>query len=149
MASAAELDRSHHLHPFTSVPGLLRDGATVIRRGHGVIIEDDRGRELIDAAAGLWCVNVGHGRREIVDAVAKQMNELAFFHTFNGMTNEPIAKLSARVLGYAPSAMRRVFFGNSGSDANDTAIKLVTLYNNLRRKSKRRRSSLGGVAIMA
>jgi L-2,4-diaminobutyrate transaminase len=139
MASAAELDRSHHLHPFTSMPGLLRDGATVIRRGHGVIIEDDRGRELIDAAAGLWCVNVGHGRREIVDAVAKQMNELAFFHTFNGMTNEPIAKLSARVLGYAPSAMRRVFFGNSGSDANDTAIKLVTLYNNLRRKEQKKK----------
>ena len=73
MASAAELDRSHHLHPFTSVPGLLRDGATVIRRGHGVIIEDDRGRELIDGAAGLWCVNVGHGREEIIAAIEKQM----------------------------------------------------------------------------
>jgi L-2,4-diaminobutyrate transaminase len=139
MTSAAELDRSHHLHPFTSVPGLLRDGATVIRRGNGVIVEDDRGRELIDAAAGLWCVNVGHGRREIVDAVAKQMNELAFFHTFNGMTNEPIAKLSARVLDCAPAGMRRVFFGNSGSDANDTAIKLVTLYNNLRKKEQKKK----------
>ena len=124
MTSVIELDRTHHLHPFTSVPGLLREGPTIIRRGRGVIIEDDRGRELIDAAAGLWCVNVGHGRREIVDAVAEQMNALAFFHTFNGMTNEPIAKLSARVLDHAPSSMRRVFFGNSGSDANDSAIKL-------------------------
>jgi L-2,4-diaminobutyrate transaminase len=139
MASAAELDRLHHLHPFTSMPGLLRDGATVIQRGQGVIVQDDRGRELIDAAAGLWCVNVGHGRREIVDAVAKQMKELAFFHTFNGMTNEPIAKLSARVLDCAPSGMRRIFFGNSGSDANDTAIKLVTLYNNLRRKEQKKK----------
>jgi L-2,4-diaminobutyrate transaminase len=139
MASAAELDRSHHLHPFTSVPGLLRDGAMVIRRGHGVIIEDDRGRELIDAAAGLWCVNVGHGRREIVDAIAEQMNELAFFQTFNGMTNEPVAKLCARVLDHAPSNMRRVFFGNSGSDANDTAIKLVTLFNNLRGKEEKKK----------
>jgi L-2,4-diaminobutyrate transaminase len=139
MASAAELDRSHHLHPFTSVPGLLRDGVTVIRRGHGVIIEDDRGRELIDAAAGLWCVNVGHGRREIIDAVAEQMNTLAFFHTFNGMTNEPVAKLSARVLDHAPSNMRRVFFGNSGSDANDTALKLVTLFNNLRGQEQKKK----------
>jgi L-2,4-diaminobutyrate transaminase len=139
MASAAEQDRSHHLHPFTSIPGLLRDGATVIRRGHGVIVEDDRGRELIDAAAGLWCVNVGHGRREIVNAVVEQMNALAFFHTFNGMTNEPVAKLSARVLDHAPSNMRRVFFGNSGSDANDTAIKLVTLFNNLRGKAEKKK----------
>jgi L-2,4-diaminobutyrate transaminase len=139
MRSAAELDRTHHLHPFTSVPGMLRDGPTVIRRGHGVIVEDDRGRELIDAAAGLWCVNVGHGRREIIDAVAKQMSELAFFHTFNGMTNEPVAKLSARILGHAPAAMRRVFFGNSGSDANDTAIKLMTLYNNLRGKKEKKK----------
>jgi L-2,4-diaminobutyrate transaminase len=139
MASIAELDRTHHLHPFTSVPGLLREGATVISRGHGVIIEDNRGRELIDAAAGLWCVNVGHGRKEIVDAVAKQMSQLAFFHTFNGMTNEPVAKLSARVLNHAPATMRRVFFGNSGSDANDTAIKLVTLYNNIRGKREKKK----------
>ncbi len=139
MASIAELDRTHHLHPFTSVPGLLREGATVISRGHGVIIEDNRGRELIDAAAGLWCVNVGHGRREIVDAVAKQMSELAFFHTFNGMTNEPVAKLAARVLNRAPATMRRVFFGNSGSDANDTAVKLVTLYNNIRGKREKKK----------
>jgi L-2,4-diaminobutyrate transaminase len=139
MTAVVELDRTHHLHPFTSVPGLLREGATIIRRGHGVIIEDDRGRELIDAAAGLWCVNVGHGRSEIIEAVARQMSELAFFHTFNGMTNEPIAKLSARVLEHAPSTMRRVFFGNSGSDANDTAIKLVTLYNNLRGKEEKKK----------
>jgi L-2,4-diaminobutyrate transaminase len=139
MRSSAELDRTHHLHPFTSVPGLMSDGPTVIRRGHGVIVEDDRGRELIDAAAGLWCVNVGHGRREIVDAVAEQMNRLAFFHTFNGMTNEPVAKLSARVLRHAPATMRRVFFGNSGSDANDTAVKLVTLYNNLRGKERKKK----------
>jgi L-2,4-diaminobutyrate transaminase len=139
MGSLSELDRTHHLHPFTSVPGLLRDGPTVIRRGHGVIVEDDRGRELIDAAAGLWCVNVGHGRSEIIEAVAEQMKQLAFFHTFNGMTNAPVAELSARILKRAPANMRRVFFGNSGSDANDTAIKLVTLYNNLRGKREKKK----------
>jgi L-2,4-diaminobutyrate transaminase len=128
MASAA----AGRLAPPASVhvsAGLLRDGATVIRRGRGVIVKNDRDRESIEAAVGLWCVNVGHGCREIVHAAAKQMNELAFFHIFNDVTNEPIAKLSA--LG--------VFFGNSGSDANYTAIKQVALYNDVRgRKEKRK-----------
>jgi L-2,4-diaminobutyrate transaminase len=139
LSSIGEMDRSSHLHPFTSVPGLLHDGPLVIRRGKGVIVEDERGRELIDAAAGLWCVNVGYGRDEIVSAVAEQMNRLAFSHTFNGMTHEPVAKLSAHILTRAPSGMRRVFFGNSGSDANDTAIKLVVLYNNLRGKRQKKK----------
>ena len=138
MASAA----AGRLAPPASVhvsAGLLRDGATVIRRGRGVIVKNDRDRESIEAAVGLWCVNVGHGCREIVHAAAKQMNELAFFHTFNDVTNEPIAKLSARVLDCAPPAMRGVFFGNSGSDANYTAIKQVALYNDVRGKKEKRK----------
>ena len=67
--TVAELDRGSHLHPFTSVPALLSDGPLVIRRGAGVLVEDENGREMIDAAAGLWCVNVGYGRREIIEAV--------------------------------------------------------------------------------
>ena len=82
---------------------------------------------------------MGYGREEIVSAVAEQMNRLAFSHTFNGMTHEPVAKLSARILTRAPSGMRRVFFGNSGSDANDTAIKLVVLYNNLHGKRQKKK----------
>ena len=83
--------RTGRLAPPASVhvsAGLLRDGATVIRRGRGVIVKNDRDRESIEAAAGLWCVNVGHGCREIVHAAAKQMNELAFFHTFNDVAND-------------------------------------------------------------
>ena len=134
-----ELDRGAHLHPFTSVPALLSDGPLVIRRGDGVIIEDDAGREMIDAAAGLWCVNVGYGRREIIEAVYRQMNDLAYFHSFGGMTHESIARLADRVVGLAPTGMRRAFFGNSGSDANDTAMKLVALYNNLRGKTHKKK----------
>ena len=134
-----ELDRGAHLHPFTSVPALLSDGPLVIRRGDGVIIEDDGGREMIDAAAGLWCVNVGYGRREIIEAVYRQMNDLAYFHSFGGMTHESIARLADRLVGLAPTGMRRAFFGNSGSDANDTAMKLVALYNNLRGKTNKKR----------
>jgi L-2,4-diaminobutyrate transaminase len=137
--AVAELDRGSHLHPFTSVPALLRDGPLVIRRGHGVIIEDESGREMIDAAAGLWCVNVGYGRREIVDAVHQQMSDLPFFHSFGGMTHEPIARLAERLIRLAPAGMRRAFFGNSGSDANDTAMKLVALYNNLRGKPDKKK----------
>lgn len=137
--TVAELDRGSHLHPFTSVPALLSDGPLVIRRGAGVLVEDENGREMIDAAAGLWCVNVGYGRREIIEAVYRQMNELAFFHSFGGMTHEPIAQLADRVVGLAPAGMQRAFFGNSGSDANDTAMKLVALYNNLRGKPHKKK----------
>jgi L-2,4-diaminobutyrate transaminase len=133
------LDRGFHLHPFASVAALQREDPLVIRRAHGVIIEDESGREMIDAAAGLWCVNVGYGRREIIDAVYRQMGELAFFHSFGGMTHAPVARLAERVIGLAPAGMRRAFFGNSGSDANDTAMKLVALYNNLRGKPDKKK----------
>jgi L-2,4-diaminobutyrate transaminase len=132
-------DRDAHLHPFTSVPELLADGPTVIVRGDGCILEDAGGNHLYDAAAGLWCVNVGHGRREVIDAICSQLDKLAFFHSFNGMSNEPIALLSQRILDIAPPNMRRVFFGNSGSDAVDSAVKLIWFYNNLRGNGKKKK----------
>lgn len=136
--TVAEMDKRHHLHPFTSVAAILQDGPLVIDKGRGVYVEDDRGRELIDGAAGLWCVNVGHGREEIITAIEQQMRRLDFFQSFSGATNEPIARLSTRILELAPVTMSRVFFGNSGSDAADSAIKMVTLYNNLRGKPKKK-----------
>jgi L-2,4-diaminobutyrate transaminase len=132
-------DRDAHLHPFTSVPELLEDGPTVIVRGDGCILEDAAGNRLYDAAAGLWCVNVGHGRREVIDAIRAQLDKLAFFHSFNGMSNEPIALLSRRILDIAPRNMRRVFFGNSGSDAVDSAVKLIWFYNNLCGNDKKKK----------
>jgi L-2,4-diaminobutyrate transaminase len=132
-------DRDAHLHPFTSVPDLLEDGPTVIVRGDGCVLEDADGNHLYDAAAGLWCVNVGHGRREVIDAIRAQLDKLAFFHSFNGMSNEPIALLSRRILDIAPRNMRRVFFGNSGSDAVDSAVKLIWFYNNLCGNDKKKK----------
>jgi L-2,4-diaminobutyrate transaminase len=132
-------DRDAHLHPFTSVPELLEDGPTVIVRGDGCVLEDAEGNLLYDASAGLWCVNVGHGRREVIDAIRAQLDKLAFFHSFNGMSNEPIALLSRRILDIAPPNMRRVFFGNSGSDAVDSAVKLIWFYNNLRGYDKKKK----------
>jgi L-2,4-diaminobutyrate transaminase len=132
-------DRDAHLHPFTSVPELLEEGPTVIVRGDGCVLEDAEGNHLYDASAGLWCVNVGYGRREVIDAIRAQLDKLAFFHSFNGMSNEPIALLSRRILDIAPPNMRRVFFGNSGSDAVDSAVKLIWFYNNLRGYDKKKK----------
>ena len=136
--SVAEMDKRYHLHPFTSVATILEEGPLVLVKARGVYVEDDRGRELIDGAAGLWCVNVGHGREEIITAIEQQMRRLDYFQSFSGATNEPVAQLSARVLELAPTGMSRVFFGNSGSDAADSAIKMVTLYNNLSGKTKKK-----------
>jgi L-2,4-diaminobutyrate transaminase len=132
--STHKVDLDHHLHPFTALPAFLRDGPSIITNASGFLVSDDQGRSFIDAAAGLWCVNVGYGREEIVEAAAAQMRRLSFFQTFNGVTNEAVAALSGRVTDLAPAGLEHVFFGNSGSDANDTAVKLVWLYNNLRGK---------------
>jgi L-2,4-diaminobutyrate transaminase len=147
-------DRDAHLHPFTSVRDLWERGPTIIKRGVGCLLEDESGRRLYDASAGLWCVNVGHGRREVIDAITEQLNQLAFFHSFNGMGNEPAALLAQRILDIAPSNMRRVFFGNSGSDANDSAVKLIWYYNNLRGLSNKkkliaRERAYHGVTVIA
>ncbi len=136
---AHKADSDCHLHPFTALPAFLETGPSILAEASGVTIHDSEGNSFIDAAAGLWCVNVGYGREEIVEAVSAQMRQLAFYQTFNGSTTEATATLSDRIISLAPDNMRRVFFGNSGSDANDTAIKLVWLYNNLRGKPKKKK----------
>ena len=126
------------LHPFSTLAEMTAP-PLVIHSAEGITVMDARGRQLIDGSAGLWCVNVGYGRSEIVDAVATQMNRLPFFHSFNGVANEPAAQLAARIVQRAPKGIERVFFGNSGSDANDTAVKMIWLYNNLRRKPNKKK----------
>ena len=106
LSSIQTWDRDAHLHPFTSLPELLGGGPLIIKRGSGCILEDAGGNKLIDAAAGLWCVNVGHARKEVIDAITEQLHELAFFHSFNGMGNEPAALLAHRMLQIAPQNMR-------------------------------------------
>ena len=149
---AYQSDLDHHLHPFTTLPGFLAEGPSIMTTASGVTVRDMEGRQYIDGAAGLWCVNVGYGREEIVAAATKQMQRLPFFQCFNGTTNEATAQLSERIASLAPPGMERVFFGNSGSDANDTAVKLVWLYNNLRGKPQQktiiaRRSGYHGVTV--
>ncbi len=132
-------DRDSFFHPFSAIRDQEENGAIVMANARGSRIADVRGREYIDGAAGLWCVNVGYGRSEISQAIEAQSRKLPYFHAFNGVSNEPSIRLSEKLLEVAPSSMRRVFYGSSGSDANDTAVKLLWNYNILRGKPEKRK----------
>ncbi|MDQ3561198.1 MAG: aminotransferase [Pseudomonadota bacterium] len=128
----AELDRRYLFHPFTALADHERNGPMVITEGKGVWLKDDKGDSYIDSMAGLWCVNVGYGRREIADAIHAQVLKLPYYHSFTSMASEPPILLAEKLIEMAPVPMSKVFFGNSGSDANDTQVKLVWYYNNAR-----------------
>jgi L-2,4-diaminobutyrate transaminase len=148
--SLEEMDRQSLIHPATSIADHLKNGPTIIAGGSGVRIKDRNGRELIDCGAGLWCVNIGYGRAELGDAAAQAMRDLGYYHTFGSHSNEPIIRLAERVLALfreksGAGHLSKVFFGTSGSDANDTNFKLVRYYNNLlgRPRKKKVISRLG------
>ena len=135
--SLEEMDRQSLIHPATSIADHLKNGPTIVAAGSGVRIRDRNGRELIDCGAGLWCVNIGYGRAELGEAAAQAMRDLGYYHTFGSHSNEPIIRLADRVLTLfreraGAGHLSKVFFGTSGSDANDTNFKLVRYYNNLR-----------------
>jgi L-2,4-diaminobutyrate transaminase len=133
------LDKERVLHPSTSIVDHLRTGPRIMTEGSGVMLTDVNGRRYLDAFAGLWCVNIGYGRTEVSDAIAAQSRRLGFYHTFSSMSNEPQIRLADRLLGMVPGRMSRVFFANSGSEANDTQVKLVWYYNNLRGKPQKKK----------
>ncbi len=126
-----DVDRRSVFHPFTALARHEQMGPRLtIVEGDGVRLTDDRGRTYIDAMAGLWCVNVGYGRAEIADAMYQQARRLPYFHSFGSMATEAPALLADRLLSMSPVPMSKVFFGNSGSDANDTHVKMIWAYNN-------------------
>ena len=149
--SLKDMDRASLFHPVSSIHDQQTNGASIYMSGDGVELTTEDGRRLIDLGAGLWCVNVGYGRAELADAAAHAMKTLSFQHLFGGAASEPAVRLADRLLGLfreqaeAPH-MARVFFGTSGSDANDTAFKLVRYYNNLRGKPQKKKiiSRVGG-----
>ncbi len=105
------------------------------------------GRRSLDAFAGLYCVNVGYGRTEIADAIAEQARKLAYYHAYVGHGTEVSITLAKMIIDRAPEHMSRVYFGLSGSDANETNIKLIWYYNNILGRPERRRSFHGGADI--
>jgi len=125
------LDQKYALHPFTSLREHALSGPLMIVEGQGCWLTDTAGESYLDAMAGLWCVNIGYGNAEMADAMRDQTRRLSYYHTFSSMANDVSTILAERLVTMAPVPMSRVFFGNSGSDANDTQIKIVWYYNNI------------------
>jgi putrescine---pyruvate transaminase len=158
-----DADAAHLLHPFTDPRALAEKGARVITRGEGVYVWDSDGRRLFDAMSGLWCVNVGYGQESLVEAASRQMRQLPYYNGFFQTTTQPAVALAQRLAALAPAGMRHVFFCNSGSEANDTNIRLVRRYWDLMGEPGRKliisrvnayhgstlaAASLGGMAAM-
>ena len=119
------LDARHHLHPFTDTAVLHAQGVRIIQKGEGVYITDSAGRRCLDAMSGLWCVNIGYGRREIAEAAARQMSELAYYNTLFHTTTGPAIELAAQLSEVTPDGFERAFFTSSGSEAVDSAYRIV------------------------
>ncbi|KFN44540.1 aspartate aminotransferase family protein [Arenimonas oryziterrae] len=120
-----QLDAAHHLHPFNDNAALAKKGTRILTKGEGVYVWDAEGNQLLDAFAGLWCVNVGYGRKELGAVAAKQMEQLAYYNSFFSCTTEPTVQLSAKLAELTPGDLNHAFFTNSGSEANDTILRLV------------------------
>ncbi len=122
------LDAAHHIHPFSDTKALNAEGPRVIVKGEGVWLTDSDGNRILDGMAGLWCVNIGHGRPEIADAVQRQMSEISYYNTFFKTTHPPAVDLAAMLAELAPPQFNRVFFTGSGSESNDTVLRMVRTY---------------------
>jgi adenosylmethionine-8-amino-7-oxononanoate aminotransferase len=137
--SLEDLDRENIFHPFTPPMAHMETGPRIMVKGEGIRLTDNQGRQYVDALAGLWCVNVGYGRDEIAEAIAEQARRLPYYHSFASMGNEPAVHTADTVRRMAPGNMARVLFGCTGSDANDTQVKLVWYYNNLKGRPQKKK----------
>ena len=123
-----EIDGAHHLHPFTDHKDLRAAGTRIITRADGPFIYDSEGNEILDGMAGLWCVNVGYGRHELAEAAYAQMKELPYYNSFFRCSTPTPVLLSRKLAEIAPAGVKQVFYGSSGSESNDTALRLVRHY---------------------
>jgi len=125
------------LHPASSIAALCEQGPDMIVKGKGAHVYDAKGTKLLDAIAGLWCVNVGYGRMELSQVMKEAADELAYYHTFSNASNPWQVMLAEKILSYTPAGLSKVFLGNTGSDANDTLIKIAWHYHTLRGKPEK------------
>jgi putrescine aminotransferase len=130
-AALQELDNAHYLHPFTDYRELHAEGARIQAHGDGIYIYDTDGKRIIDGLAGLCCVNIGYGRPELGRAAAKQMETLSFSHSFFKTSHVTAIQLAEQLVAMTPAGLNHVFYASSGSEANDTCLKLVHRYWNL------------------
>lgn len=131
-------DARHHIHPFTDAAALAARGARVIVRANGVWIEDSEGHRILDGMAGLWCVNVGYGNLELAEAGYQALRDLPYYNAFFQTTHPYAVELAAKLASITPPGLDRVMFANSGSEANDTIIKLTRYYWNLQGRPKKK-----------
>ncbi len=127
-AELRALDAAHHLHPFTNARTLNEEGVRVIRSARGVHLTDSDGNRILDGMSGLWNVNVGYGRKEIADAVARQIEQLCFYNTFFKTSHPPVIELGRVLAEVTPKQFNRFFFTGSGSEANDTIVRMVRYF---------------------
>jgi len=132
------IDREHHIHPFTQQKELAEVGSRVITRAEGTYLFDSEGNKILDAFAGLWCVNVGYGRKELADAAHKQLLELPYYNTFFKTTTPPAVELSQVLADLTPPNLNYVFYGCSGSDANDSIVRMIRQFWNMTGKTSKK-----------
>ncbi|MGJ3702343.1 aspartate aminotransferase family protein [Variovorax sp. AFSI2.2] len=153
-AENAATDIAAHLHPFTNLATHPQVGPLVIQRGDGIFVEDDQGRRYLEAMSGLWCASLGFSNQRLAKAGSDALYGLPYYHTFNGRSNPAAIALAEKLLSMAPVPMSKVFFANSGSEANDSAVKLVWYYHNAigkpeKKKIIARRNAYHGVTVAA
>ncbi len=149
-----ETDSQHHLHPFTTHPELRATGPRVITQGEGVYIYDSTGHKMLDGMSGLWCVQLGYGNKALVEAGAEALAKLPYYNTFFQPTNPYVTDLAELVTTLTPPGLDEMVFANSGSEANDTAVKLIRYYWNLKKQPTKksiitRELSYHGVTLAA
>jgi putrescine aminotransferase len=141
-AAVQALDSAHFIHPFTDHADLAQQGAKVIVRADNIYVFDSEGHQMLDAMSGLWCVNAGYGRKELADAAYQQMMTLPFYNSFFNTTNVPATKLAAKLSSLAPEvdgrSFKHVFYSSSGSESNDTNVRMVRRYWDLLGEPKRK-----------
>lgn len=137
--SLSARDAASVLHPYTDLKANAKNGPLVITRGKGVFVYDDAGKEYLETVAGLWCASLGFDNERLVQAATRQMRELPFYHGFTGRSSTPQIELAEMLLERAPVPMSKVFFANSGSEANDTAIKMIWFMNNALERPKKKK----------
>ena len=147
-------DVAAHLHPFTDLAGLEKTGPHVFGRGEGIYVYDNDGNRFIEGLSGLWCAALGFSETRLVEAAARQMSTLPFYHNFAAKAVAPTIELADFLIKHAPVPMSKVFFTNSGSEANDTQVKIVWYYNNIlgrpeKKKIIARKGAYHGITVAA
>ena len=137
--SAASRDIAYHLHPYTNARKNENEGSLILDRGEGVYVIDEEGNRYLEAMAGLWCTGLGFSEKRLVDAAMKQMSKLPYYHSFAQKTATPVVDLAEKIVQMTPPQLTKVFFAGSGSEANDTAVKMVWYYNNARGRPEKKK----------